>query len=449
MPIFDEDSIKDQQHEIKRPVEIVNPAAYKTNVIDTANTPMADVTVFIEGSLWRVDYYSQVLGTDDAVAPQAASSVNTAQQYMCIKNMELKVSSPLSQQQNKDNNQMSLQGSGYTYPRFIPNAGDVFIADVGNGRLALFQVSESTRKSVFADSVYEIEYSAIDYDDGIRMADLQAKTIDVRYYVRDFLEVGQNPILTATAFGNVDSIERWLNQSQRAYIRRFGSEEYHVLLLPELETTIYDHWLTQFVLKLIDSHEHPQYSKMRVLNCDDNRDMQRQTVLDAILETEPLTLEYAIERIGRAYSRSFTTSYVYGGVAHSGVEELLFPVNAVNPKQHGKSLGRLNALALVASGTFYTGNKTVALPNEQSDTLPYIKAVDVDDYYILSQAFYSQDTDNQSVLEQQLWSYLKQDIISFDDLKAMLDDSRQWRNMERFYYLPLLWVLCIYYLRKI
>lgn len=449
MPLADEESIKSQQHDVRRPIHVVDPLTYKTNVVDTSDMPMADVTVFIEGSQWRVDYYSQVLGKDDAVNPQAASSLNTTQQYMCIKNMELKVSSALSQDQNKDTNQMNLRGSGYTYPRFIPNSGDVFIADVGNGRLALFQVTESTRKSVFADSVYEIEYSAIGYIDELRMADLQAKTIDIRYYVRDFLEVGQNPILTTTAFQNVDNIERWMTQSQRDYIRRFGSEEYHVLLIPELESTVYDHWLTQFVLKLVNGHEYPGYSKMRVLNCDDNRDMQRQTVLDAILETEPLTIDYATTRVGRAWSRSFTMGYVYGGVAHSGVTELLFPKDTVSAVQHGKSLGKLNDMSLVGSGVFYTGNKSVITPTQETITVPYIKAVDVDDYYVFSQAFYDKDVANQSILEQQVWTYLEQGIVSIDDLKAMLDDSRQWRALERFYYTPLLWVLCIYYLRKI
>lgn len=449
MPLLDDDSIKEQQQTIEKAVEIVNPATYKTNVVDTGNTPVADIAVFVEGSLWRVDYYSAVLGKDDAPTPQAASSLNTTQQYICIKNMELKVSSPLSQQQDKATNMMQLSGSGFTYPRFIPNVGDVFIADVGNGEFALFQVTESSRKSVYADSVFEIEYQAIGYGDEPRMADIQAKTTDVRYYLRDFLEVGQNPILTAPVFKNIDEVTRWLEHSQREYVRRYVSEEHHVFLLPDLETTVYDHWLTQFVLKLVDVHLMPGYSKVRTLNCDDNRDMQRPTLLDAILETEPLTLDYAIETVGRAYSRSFTMSYVYGGVAHSGVDEVIFPKTQISAKQHGHSMGQLNSKALVGVGTFFTSNKTVDLPDNQLAVVPYIHSVDGDDSYLLSHAFYSKDVPNQSILEQMVWDYLNQDILSFTDLQALIDDSRHWRELERFYYLPLLWVLCIYYLRKV
>ena len=68
--------------------------------------------------------------------------------------MGIKVNGELSQDQNSEDGSFTVTGSATTLPGLTPITGDMFTADVGDGRVGLFTITSSRRMSMLRDTVY-------------------------------------------------------------------------------------------------------------------------------------------------------------------------------------------------------------------------------------------------------------------------------------------------------
>src|SRR5690606_35908556 len=87
------------------------------------------------------------------------------QQYQRICNLELRVTGALESTYTDDVGEFSVRGEAYLYQGIIPNYGDVFIADVGDGRAGLFCVVSAKPMTYYQATVYQIQYSLMGYVD--------------------------------------------------------------------------------------------------------------------------------------------------------------------------------------------------------------------------------------------------------------------------------------------
>ena len=78
---------------------------------------------------------------------------------------------------------------------------------------------------------------------------------------------------------------------------------------------------------------------------------------------------------------------------------------------------------------------------------PLIRPVTIDDYYVLSEAFYNNNP-LQSVLEVQLTNMFSDEAISISELYRLCDDYLNWGLLEQFYYTPLLLTMIKHVIRK-
>ena len=108
------------------------PKNYQDNVVDTKEVDHSSLLTYVSGSSWTVNYYSQILGQDQVGVTQQVDQSGVYQQYKEIKNFELKVQSPLSQDQDPETKVFEVVGTSNLYPSIVPNTGDMFIADVGD-----------------------------------------------------------------------------------------------------------------------------------------------------------------------------------------------------------------------------------------------------------------------------------------------------------------------------
>jgi len=69
------------------------------------------------------------------------------------------------------------------------------------------------------------------------------------------------------------------------------------------------------------------------------------------------------------------------------------------------------------------------------------------DYYIVNEGFYG--TGQMSLFEMLITRYLKREALAPGDIYKVTEDYLNWSMMERFYYLPVLWVLAKTYLYNI
>jgi hypothetical protein len=364
--------------------------------------------------------------------------------------MELKVTTPLSTTQDDTSKQITITGAATVYPFLIPNEGDMFIADIGDGNEGLFQVNLSERKTIFNDTCHVIEYQLIDNVsvNRIRLDDLASKTVKTVHYERNFLEHGQNPLLYEEDYMLVKELGQWYNQLTDMFFKEFNSNEYKTLLVPGQRLPVYDPFLVKTVMSFFTTFDYPTIRAVKHLNVSGDPAMEVTTVWDAIAKRDKHLMKTTIMRkAGLVFSRSFSIDPMLEGIFHSGVTYVVYPkdmhVNAnyqqwYFPKQtlevvledtkpHIQNLGDLITVRVIG--------------NSPESIIPLIHPILYDEYYIFSKAFYDRSPNGQSRLELCVNDYLDKKAIDIRTIHALCEACHVWDSLERFYYMPILLML--------
>lgn len=429
---------------VEQPATVrITPPTYKGITVDSRYVPSSSLLTHVDGSSWTVEYYSQVLDSDNAVQGQGLTTSALYQQYRHIRGFELKVTTALESSQDSESNAMSVTGAANIYPFVIPNVGDVFLADVGDGREGVFQITASTRKTIFKDTCYEVSYELVGYSTEERRADLKAKTVDVLVFVRDFLTSGQNPLIQKDEFAILTELQdRYLSMAAR-YFRAFISHEFKTLLLPAQAAPVYDAFLMKFVKAVFTTRDAEEVRQLRQLNVDDDASLRAMQILEVLTLKDPLLFKHAAKRMGLMHVRTFTRNPVLEGIRYSGVQYVVYPKDAelsidemLYPRTKALSAEVLrNAVSPVA---------TVDVPDLSAlpqPTIPLIHAILSDEYYIFSAAFYNKADTGQSQIELLLHDYLDGKALNTTVLLALCQAQHTWGALERFYYTPIVLLL--------
>lgn len=506
----------------------VAPPEYKGVTVDSYKQELASLLIYVEGSSWITEYYSQVLGENNVLNPLQPNLPAPYQQYTRVRQLELKVTDPLQHQQNPETNEMEVTG-GATVPPcgIIPNVGDMFLADIGDGREGVFTVTTSDKKTIFNSSVYTITYVLTGYNGSEKRFELENKVVKSVYYRKDFVIHGQNPIIIEEDVLNIEKINTYLHSFKQYYFSRFFSNEYSTLILPNQERTIYDPFLVKAVTDLFDSDEHPLLNRIRYLNIEGDVALKQDTIWSALLNVDKVYLLNAVKEMWGISTQYWSQYPLLKTIRFSGIADVIYPkhpLNTVNsqyvigPEIIGEDItdsdrydeqgdfipwvdpppspvitvvgewdasldtfptagtGPLNAIAAndvwlisvagspdgmdLEPGLFIKA--LIDVPGQIAvnwgihdmnapiiPDIPLIRPTTLDQYYVFSNAFYTEAEVGQSVLEVQTNNLLNNRAISMSELYRLCEDQKNWGLLDQFYYMPVLMVLLKYNLRKI
>lgn len=428
---------------------------YHSETVDSRYIPAASLLTHIEGSSWEVTYYSQVVDIDTELQPQQLSLQAAYQQYVKINKLELKVSSDLQTSQNEETKEMEVVGSATMYPFVTPNKGDMFIADIGDGRTGVFTITRSERKTILKETCYLVDYVLVSYADKERLDDLSQKTIKETYFVKEFLHHGQNPVIVDSEYQAIIDLKRGYKNLLAHYFADFYSIEYGTLLVPDQKYTTYDPFLTKAVVSILDTNENPIVKKIKVLNVDGDQSMRMINIWDCLLSMSNDLLIMAGQRYGLTSVENFDIDARYEGIRYSGVKQVVYPLDERTDVDSGYSEPLDLVTSLIVQGKTRT-NQMVRLVFETSldgfhseakpeltgiEALPTIHRVTVDDFYVFSEALYFEDPENRSQLESLVYDALDQKPVNLLVLKGLVNEAKRWGNLERFYYIPVLIIL--------
>lgn len=446
---------------------------YKGVTVDTKVERVENLLEHVEGSSWVVRYYSQVLNLDSATSGQQQSLSGVNQQYTRIADMELKVNSALSYSQDPSTKQSIVTGSATVYPFIIPNAGDMFVADLGNGQEAVLEITRSERKSVFRRTVHQIEYKVVDYSVPTRIADLEQKTVRRLVYDRDFHTLGQNPLLFEEEHEILLFLRRSYKDLLRRYMEVFFSREFMTLIVPGQANATYDPYIVHAFLQCFDVWDFDRIQEMKEYNRDEDDALRATQVWTAMLQRDITYLADCFVQYGTVSARTFTREPRMYGLFHSGFVNVIYPVDPVMSVDYAKvqntrlpesgsvldeapqsTRPSLTSLIGTPVKSLAAQFKTDALDGfiyEDSDgnvfdpqnPPPLIHKAMSNNYYVFSKAFYENDQTPgaQSQLELLARQYLKGEPIPNKYLKLMIDDMKNWNTMDRFYFTPILLIL--------
>lgn len=430
----------------------ITPPKYRGVVVDTRYVPHSALLTHVEGSSWTINYYSQVVDDDNALSGQNLHRDAVYQQWRLIKGMELKVTTPLTTSQDTSTMAMSTTGSANVYPFLIPNVGDMFLADIADGREGVFRVSLSERRSIFKESCHFIEYHLIDYSTDERRADFNAKVVQTLNYMRDFLLHGQNPLVVEEDYAVIGKLQGAYFDLVDDYFRKFLSEEYKTLLIPGQPHPTYDPYLVKVMMSMFTPEDSHYVRQVRILNCDEDDNVEAECIWDALLRRNRRILKLAFRQTGLVYSYLFASNPMFNGIYHSGIQFVVYPKDpelSLDAETQFKKILAPEKLKPTAShikrlADLIPENVLDGLTGEgiQSGvpTAPIIKNTGIDDFYVFSREFYERK-DGQSRLELMVQDYLDEKALNNHVLLSFCNTYESWGLLEKFYYVPVVLIL--------
>lgn len=426
-------------------VQVYNPN-YTGLQVDTQYTAYQNLLTYLEGAPWKVDYYSQIITTDSQLSGFQPTEASVYKPYHRIVGFELRVTNALATSQDDQSKTMTVTGTANMFPCIVPNEGDMIVADVGEGTKILFRVSSSIKKSIFTKAAYEIQYVA-NTDNDITIEKLKNQSVKTSYFRRDFLNFGQNPLIVEQLNNTLMDLQPVYTHALQQYFKKFFSREFQTLIIPGQGTSIYDHYLVKFLLSQFSTQEAHELRYIRALSVNDDPLMSTTTLWDAVRERSSIYMNEACRETGFVGTQWFNSLYQINGIAFTGISYAVYPKQAlvfvdgtIVPNQK-----TVDTLVLEPSQTGWVGANVSAPFGENiqaldPDTQEAIKAVTVDEHYVLSEDFYL-DNDEQSLLEGMVWQYIRKEPLDLVRLANLLKTYQSWGIVEQFYYVPLLLVM--------
>lgn len=418
---------------------------YQGVAVDTRYIPRKSLTTHIGGYRWVIDYFSQVIGNDDETAAQEVNRPEVYQQYLRIRELEVKVQDPLTASQDNISREFSYKGSAVLYAGTVPNKGDMFIADIGDGRNGLFVVDDVEQLSIFRDTNYNMEYSLKSYLTKELHQDLLDKVVKTTYFHKDFLAQGSNPLLVEEEHHIVQSLHEHLARLPGEYLMQFFDKEHSTLTIPGQDLDTYDPFLMKYINSLLSLDDHSLVMQLRELNVQDGVNDQMQTFWDAFKLKQPRIADIAENKMVLFVANQGYQVTSFASFRTAELPYLYFPANAqttmANEIGNGKTIKATPIPNNIHNIDVFAPLPVGDLPGVPGDpiaTTQLIKPILVDEYYILSEAFYKGSVEEMSVLELLAWYAVRDKTIPLVPLNLLLEQYHYWPKLEAFYYLPIL-----------
>lgn len=437
MPVVGSDSGEDLPFEVPTPDPVkdtqpkVLPESYRGNTVDTRYQKLANLLTHISGSRWSVTYYSQVAGADNEPTAHAPSQHPVYQQYIRIFDMEIKVTDPLTTSQDPQSGNMLLTGSANTYPHFIPNVGDTFLADVGDGREGVFVLTEVERLTIMRETCYRIAYTMTGFssETGSLKSDLDNKSVKTVYFRKDFLRFGQYPFLVEEEVATLEQLQDAYRNLISVYISEFFDYQSNTLLCPQTEQRTYDPFVVDALLAVLQVDDHPFVKRILRLNIGNDPITDAFTVWTCLLKMSKEYLPLANQKMWGVSNRTFHPWPVYGSVYHARITEVTYPRTYLPGQIKTVELGGRDIFESLPTPPIYDGEPS------------YIFSTYSDDYYVFSEAFYKEIEGDQSLLEIITLEALNGEAFDPQSLLLLCQDAQNWEPADRFYYVPVLIML--------
>lgn len=473
----------------------IAPEKFKHNLIDTQKIPITDIITSIRGTPITTVYYAQVLGQTQQALTYQDKTLDVYQQYTKINNLVMAVQTDLQLSQDTETAEFTVTGTAITYPKFTPTKFDHFFAPIRNGEMGLFVVTSVTRKSIYAESAYEIDYELVDRVTVDLAAIFEDRVVKELYFNMELLRDNAEPFLTS----DENNDYKVLKQQFVAIGERLHHEYYDRFInnyqVPDQSNLrIIDPFHLEFY-QMLYGHLSSQgkndltYYRTETLTGGDsftiwNLLSRRTTVGHDMIEKKLLPLTKL------AWGR-YTQ---FGSVYYSHLNSVVWPVDDAILAEIGSDAGlqrggcgcshtgdsgfytaflEPDEVFAAPTTTFYNGSeeidyqgntitpyltaedseiysgavKEVIDPDNPGVTIevPYVHRITVDDNYIFTQAFYDSlpgdVVDGCSVLELLVLNYLKGYPTNIEDLLALINDIPNWTGVQQFYFLPVLGIL--------
>ena len=413
---------------------VIDPRPERSIVVDTQYTPATHLLAHVEGSNWPVIYYRQQLGIGDELRPLQLGTTATHQQYQRIDNLPFKVNSSLTQSQDTDTKEFQVTGESTIFYGLVPNLGDMFIADVGDGRAGLFTLTETERMSYSKDACYRVAYVHVGYLNETYQADLDLKTVSRVVFDMTMLELLDNPFVAESDYQRLVRLQQLDARLRTHFVERFWSPDVQTLKLPQQFTVVYDGFHANYcrTIGLMDL-SHP----IRIYHNGLMRYEHVKTIWQCLYDMTADEIPYCHRTFTNVSVSVFKDKPVQRGVAFSPFLETIYPAGEFYTD---------DPAAVITAGLWPTlGTEPRTVPSMPTISgVPYFNLIGGDECYVFSRAFYDLQSESMSVLERLVFNMLSGVDVKSDELLLLCNHVLKLRPIDQFYFIPVLSLLINY-----
>lgn len=412
----------------------IHSPEFKHNLIDLDVTPPNSIVVNIQGYPVIGDWYNHRIGIDQEPDGFNSGQSTPHQAYRLIRNVKIKLNSPFDYSVNSDTVITDFTTTGKIYiPTFIPVTGDVFLMEIGNGRLGRFEVVSVRPLSIYQDRAYECEFRLMELATITVVEALNKKVVETLHYVEEFILSGQNPLLTNEQFNQRLTLKQLLSTVSKQYLANNYSKQHSTLLVPEQSLEVYDPWVTTCILNLIEHDAHPYMRKLRDLNVDGFQTRDYTDIYTVLLNCDVDSLAMCFTEAGMIDARKHSRNYSIASIRFSTIPKVMYPTTM--------NQGADRYYAPLSSGA--SDAEALALPIGNSAPTGQVSAIPTlsGRSYVFPESFYNRENVDQDMLTKLVEDYLEGKVIDATVLIGLCNQRTLWSSVERFYFEPILIIL--------
>ncbi|AQT27944.1 putative virion structural protein [Vibrio phage pVa-21] len=421
---------------------VVTKVQERRSVVDSEYTPITHLILHSSGDMWTVDYYRQLIGLDDMLRPLSFDVDIAEQNYELIKGFKLRVDDPLQPEQDTETKEFNVTGSGAITHGIVPNTGDMFVADIGNGKAGLLAVTSSEKASYTKDAAYLIRWVLVSEMDDEKWAnELARKVSKTLHYVDELAEMYDTPFMTESAFNTYVSLARQDERLIEYFKELFWSKEVHSIRMADQDEKIYDGFHARFCrdLGLTDVRRPIKtYSLGRL----DDEDVN--TLWDLFDEMDTYRMPMLHRDFVLNMSKSMPGLHVMRTIAWSPFTWALVPEGVIDDID-GEVEFRDGLLTpeVVSNGKGPTMLPEALRARFNLAEKPLYDLVTFKPY-VLSTAFYDGNRAEMNILEQMLHRALCNEVVPPEVVDVLTRELFTEPRLSIYYYTPLILVLIHY-----
>jgi hypothetical protein len=416
------------------------PKKYKSIALEHRKIDLTSLAACAEGSPWLIDeYFNQSLDVNDAQHYQDAHLSPSYQAYTNIKGLTIYVTDGLSSDISPETHENQTRGTGLVYGGLRLNVGDEFVAKMADGRY-LFLVVDIELRSYRNKPAQEIQYSMVCpiTDQHPNYLDLLNKTRDTLVVTKDFGTAscsGNSKIVPEAEKDISDTLASYYDGLLETYLRLFLDADTDTFIYEEDKNKYHDRYLTNFIEATFLMDRSRKEVKIRnIAKIESERRFS--TLWDLLLDPRFLDVIDITKHMHVLPNRHFDINQSTINIRYLTIEYLIVHI--------GEDLnGTLTTLYDIFGGA------KLDLPSLFQDTVPMqggspisIKPVLMDNFYVLSEGFYTCDVAcGVSALELFVKKYIKGESIDHKELLHLTKQFKSWGMLEKFYYVPIVLLL--------
>lgn len=401
----------------------------RTAVVDTGYVDYSRLANSIEGSPYRGVYYSQVVGTDDQLRPQALDADRVSQQYNCYRDMIVRLITPFNpstqDQESKEFRYVAEANMYYTMP---PNKGDMFVADIGNGNTGIITVTETEKLSYTKFSAYRVQLQIVAMNDMDRLRDLEAKSIRTLYYDESLLDYYNTPFLDADTKTKYDTVGVVHGDLREYYLNMFWDDISKTFRIPTDKTMrVFDPLLADYC-RYTGLEDIARPATNWAIGALDLSVVQ---TLWWLLKSESADkIKYVTRDVKLINKEAFRVHYRLRNIGYSRFTHVLYPFEKRPFKNDDEE--RLTPV----EWKWKTAAPVAEFPEPVKDS------------YVFSHAFYDEDRTKMSKLEYLTYQMVAGDPVPVGDVLMIAKAVRDRSFIEQVYFIPIILTLLQHVRRK-